>query len=63
MGRAEDLFERLKKQGVEAIRVLVLDRQSEELFLDFKRSSDNGCGTTLTARGKTRFSGQSHFVL
>jgi Schlafen, AlbA_2 len=47
MGRAEDLFERLSKQGEAAIDVLIEDRQSEELFLDFKRSTDNGTGRRL----------------
>jgi len=48
MGRAEDLFERVKKEGVGAVRALIVDRQSEELFLDFKRSSDEARGNTLS---------------
>lgn len=48
MGRAEDLFNRVKSEGISAIRTLILDRQSEELFLDFKRSSDEGRGTVLS---------------
>ena len=47
MGRAEDLFERLSEEGEKAIDELILDRQSEELFLDFKRSADNGSGSKL----------------
>ncbi|MFQ6111613.1 MAG: helix-turn-helix domain-containing protein, partial [Nitrospinota bacterium] len=47
MGRAEDLFRRLSEQGEQAIDSLIVDRQSEELFLDFKRSADNGSGTRL----------------
>lgn len=47
MGRAEDLFERLSTQGEAAIDALIEDRQSEELFLDFKRSTDNGIGRRL----------------
>jgi hypothetical protein len=47
MGRAEDLFRRLSEQGEQAIEGLIEDRQSEELFLDFKRSADNGAGTNL----------------
>lgn len=42
MGRAEDLFEQFKAEGVVAIDRCILERQSEELFLDFKRSGDNG---------------------
>jgi predicted HTH transcriptional regulator len=47
MGRAEDLFERLKQHGEEGIDQLIQDRQSEELFLDFKRSANNGSGRRL----------------
>lgn len=47
MARAEDLFERLSQQGELAIDALIADRQSEELFLDFKRSADNGVGRKL----------------
>jgi len=47
MGRAEDLFNRLKQNREKAIDEMILDRQSEELFLDFKRSSDNGSGIKL----------------
>jgi len=47
MGRAEDLFDRLKQRGEAEIDQLIQDRQSEELFLDFKRSADNGSGRRL----------------
>lgn len=47
MGRPEDLFQRLTEHGEEAIDELIADRQSEELFLDFKRSADNGAGKKL----------------
>jgi hypothetical protein len=47
MGRAEDLFRRLSEGGEAAIDALVADRQSEELFLDFKRSADSGAGSRL----------------
>jgi hypothetical protein len=43
MGRAEDLFERLKQRGEEESDQLIQDRH-EELFLDFKRSADSGAG-------------------
>lgn len=42
MGRAEDLFEGVVSQGEAAIDNFILSRQSEELFLDFKCSADNG---------------------
>ena len=48
MARAEDLFERLRTQGASVIHDLIRDRQSEELFLDFKRSSDEGRGHSLS---------------
>ncbi len=47
MGRAEDLFQRLSEGGEAAIDALIADRQSEELFLDFKRSADGGTGSRL----------------
>jgi len=48
MGRAEDLSARLSSGGEAAIDERIQERQSEELFLDFKRSSDNGSGTRLS---------------
>lgn len=48
MGRAEDLTTRISSRGDAAIDELILERQSEELFLDFKRSSDNGSGVRLS---------------
>lgn len=48
MGRAEDLFERISCNGEAVIDQFITDRQSEELFLDFKRSSDNGAGGCLS---------------
>ena len=42
MGRAEDIFNRICEKGEEAIKDFINDRQSEDLFLDFKRSADKG---------------------
>jgi len=42
LSRAEDLYERIIKEGESAIDDFILQRKAEELFLDFKRSSDNG---------------------
>lgn len=39
MGRAEVLYERLRDEGEAAIDRFILERKSEELFLDFKRSA------------------------
>lgn len=44
MGRAEEIFEKLKREGEAAIDEFIIARQSEELYLDFKRSADNGRG-------------------
>jgi hypothetical protein len=48
MGRAEDLLERISSLGEVAVDELILERQCEELFLDFKRSSDDGAGIRLS---------------
>jgi hypothetical protein len=48
MGRAEDLFKRIETQGETVVDEFIADRKSEELFLDFKRSSDNGSGPRLS---------------
>ncbi len=48
MGRAEDLFENMKRRGEPAIDEFVANRTVEELFLDFKRSSDNGASARLS---------------
>jgi len=53
MGRAEDLFDRLVAHGENAVNDLITDRQSEELFLDFKRSSDGGSGPRLHDHDRT----------
>jgi hypothetical protein len=44
MGRAEEIFEKLRREGESAIDEFILIRQSEELYLDFKRSADDGSG-------------------
>lgn len=52
MGRAEDLFSRIEQEGMSFVESLIVDRASEELFLEFKRSSDNGGGTHLHERDR-----------
>lgn len=47
MGRAEDIFEKIVKDGENAINEFILTRKSEELFLDFKRSAGHGSGSKL----------------
>jgi hypothetical protein len=45
--RASDIYERILEEGQKAIENFIIDRKSEELFLDFKRSRDNGNGNRL----------------
>lgn len=47
MGRAEDIFARIRRDGLAAIDAFIIDRVSEELFLDFKRSADAGADGRL----------------
>ena len=52
MERAEELFEKIKSEGKSAIKEFILTRKAEELFLDFKRSADNGNGKLLHANDR-----------
>ncbi|EKE06456.1 MAG: hypothetical protein ACD_19C00008G0002 [uncultured bacterium] len=56
MTRAEDLFKQIKTKGIESIDSFITDRQREELFLDFKRSSDNGSGKKLSNEDRKNLS-------
>lgn len=56
MERAQYLFELLSEGGESAIDELIAARKSEELFLDFKRSSDQGQGPTLSDTDRTNLS-------
>ncbi len=47
MSRAQHLYERLLAGGEPAIETLIADRAAEELFLDFRRSADDGEGERL----------------
>jgi hypothetical protein len=47
MGRAEELFGRLKSAGDVTVTALIADAQVENLWLDFKRSGNDGRGTKL----------------
>jgi len=47
VGRAEDLFARIEAQGIAAIDELISSAAAEELFLDFKGTSDGGPNGTL----------------
>lgn len=47
MARAEEIYHRLITDGESAIDLLISDFQSENLWLDFKRSADSGRSTKL----------------
>ena len=47
MGRAEEIFREIEDGQEAAIDRFILTRATEELFLDFKRSGDNGGGQFL----------------
>jgi len=55
MSRAEDIYERLVSGGAAAIDEFIVTRQFEELFLDFKRSADNGKGQSLHEHDRNNF--------
>lgn len=55
MGRAEDIFERIKTHGVTAINEFIAERQVEELYLDFKRSADSGNASHLNQTDRNNF--------
>jgi hypothetical protein len=52
MERPEYIFEKLQREGENAIDEFITTRKSEELFLDFKRSADNGAGIVLHANDR-----------
>lgn len=47
MGRAEDLFAGLRSGGVDEVKRLIADAQTENLWLDFKRAGNDGKGAKL----------------
>ena len=55
MNRADDLAIRISPGGEAAIDELVRDRQSQELFLDFKRSLDDRFGPRLSDLDRANF--------
>jgi hypothetical protein len=48
MARAEDLFEMVVQGGASEVLSFIAKEFTEELFLDYKRSSDNGSGIKLS---------------
>lgn len=51
MARPEEIFDKIRK-GEQALDEVVQDLQSEELFIDFKRSSVNGSGRSFAQNDK-----------
>ena len=47
MDRAREIYNNIIQNGTSAINDYLITRKTEELFLDFKRSADNGKGKTL----------------
>lgn len=41
LNRAQEIYKQLKEKGVKAIDEFIINRKSEELFLDFKRAADD----------------------
>ena len=56
MERAYDIFEKITKGGIESINGFIITRKSEELFIDFKRSADDGKGFTLNNKDRENLS-------
>ena len=53
---AGELFERILDQGEATIDEFIRMREYENLFIDFKRSSDNGAGNNLHQNDRKNFS-------
>lgn len=51
--RAKEILENILKNGESAIEDFISDRETESLFLDFKRSADNGSGKKLHQNDRT----------
>lgn len=55
VSRAKEIFDKLVEDGLPGIQEFIDNRKSEELFLDFKRSSDNGYGRKLSDHDRDNF--------
>lgn len=56
MSRAHDLFSRIRNGGSAALEELILEREPESLFLDFKRSPNDGASKTLSTEDNRNLS-------
>ena len=58
MDRCAEIYDRLTHEGLSAALEFIADRQSEELFLEFKRSSDKpnrNCRRLIETTSPKRF--------
>jgi hypothetical protein len=53
--RAKEIFDRIKKGKIKAIDDFIITRKVEELFIDFKRSADDGVAETLHQNDRNNF--------
>lgn len=60
MSRAEDIFQKLIYFGEEAIDDYIVNSQTEELFLDFKRADSTGKNGLALHKDDRRNPGQGH---
>ena len=56
MSRAQDLFDRLVNGGEKEVLSFIDTPITEELFLDYKRSSDDGSGSSLHNKDRANLS-------
>jgi hypothetical protein len=52
MGRAEELFRQAEEEGLAFIERLIGEEQSEEVYLDYKRVTDNGDSRQLDVKDR-----------
>lgn len=55
MDRAEELFNKIKNDEEKALDDFISERKSEELFLDFKRSANNGTTKLIDEKDRINF--------
>ena len=55
LDRATELFNRVIEKGTKSIDEFIENAESEELFLDFKESSDRGCNSKLSKEDLSNF--------
>ncbi len=53
MGRAEELWEGAVRDGAAFVEALIKGQVVEELYLDYKRSADNGAGSSLSTKDRS----------